>query len=120
MIQKLGDALSLPLAVRNQLLAHAGFAARYAQRGWNSEEMAPIREAVGYTLRQHTPYPAIAIDRYWTILQMNRSAERLFAFIGADVARTGCNAHRPSYSDGLSCWGFASVPVHDHRAVWHT
>ena len=75
MIQKLGDALSLPLAVRNQLLAHAGYAARYA----------PIREAVGYTLRQHTPYPAIAIDRYWTILQMNRSAERLFAFIGADV-----------------------------------
>ncbi len=85
MIQKLGDALSLPLAVRNQLLTHAGYAARYPQRGWESEDMAPIREAVAYTMRQHAPYPAVAVDRHWTILQMNRPAERLFALIGARV-----------------------------------
>lgn len=85
MIQRLGDALSLPLAVRNQLLTHAGFAARYPQHGWTSEEMAPIRQAVEYTLQQHAPYPAIAIDRHWTILQMNAPAEQLFAMIGAKI-----------------------------------
>jgi len=88
MIQKLGEALSLPLAVRNQLLAHAGFAARYPQRVWTSDDMSPIRDAVEYTLRQHAPYPAIAVDRHWTILQMNAPAEQLFALIGARVGRS--------------------------------
>ncbi|GAB5457597.1 MAG: helix-turn-helix transcriptional regulator [Henriciella sp.] len=85
MIGKLGEALSLPLAVRNQLLAQAGFAARYPQRSWEADEMAPIRAAVAYTLKQHAPYPAIAIDRHWTIMQMNRPAEQLFSLIGAAV-----------------------------------
>ena len=85
MIGKLGEAMSLPLAVRNQLLAQAGFAARYPQRSWEADEMAPIRAAVAYTLQQHAPYPAIAIDRHWTIMQMNGPAEQLFALIGAAV-----------------------------------
>ncbi|NQY95664.1 MAG: helix-turn-helix transcriptional regulator [Henriciella sp.] len=85
MIQRLGDALGLPLAVRNHLLAQAGFAARYPQREWSSAEMAPIRQAVDYTLRQHAPYPAIAVDRHWTILQMNAPAEQLLSLIGARV-----------------------------------
>ncbi len=85
MIQRLGDALDLPLAIRNQLLAQAGFAARYPQRDWSSNEMAPIREAVEYTLRQHAPYPAIAVDRHWTILQMNAPAEKLLGLIGTRV-----------------------------------
>ena len=61
MIARLGDALSLPLAARNQLLTHAGYAARYAQRNWDSEDMAPIRGAVDHMLKQHEPYPAIAV-----------------------------------------------------------
>ena len=85
MIEKLGDALSLPLAARNQLLTHAGYAAHYAQRSWDAEEMAPIRAAVDYTLTQHAPFPAFAVDRHWVILQMNGPAERLFAMIGAQV-----------------------------------
>ncbi|MCR9079923.1 MAG: helix-turn-helix transcriptional regulator [Hyphomonadaceae bacterium] len=85
MIQRLGDALDLPLAIRNQLLAQAGFAARYPQRDWSSDEMAPIREAVEYTLRQHAPYPALAVDRHWTILQMNMPAKKLLGLIGARV-----------------------------------
>nr|WP_070959152.1 helix-turn-helix transcriptional regulator [Hyphomonas sp. Mor2] len=85
MIQRLGDALDLPLAVRNQFLAQAGFAARYPQRDWSSEEMAPIRGAVEYTLRRHAPYPAVAVDRHWTILQMNTPAEQLLGLIGARI-----------------------------------
>lgn len=85
MIQKLGDALDLPLSVRNQFLAQAGFAARYPQRDWSSQEMAPIRQAVEYTLQRHAPYPAFAVDRHWTILQMNPPAEQLLGLIGARV-----------------------------------
>ena len=85
MISKLGDALSLPLAARNQMLTQAGFAARYPQRNWEAEEMGPVRAAVTHLLDQHHPYPAIAIDRHWTILQMNPSATQLFSLMGAGV-----------------------------------
>ncbi|MEL7110888.1 MAG: helix-turn-helix transcriptional regulator [Pseudomonadota bacterium] len=85
MIGRLGDALNLPMTARNQLLTQAGFAARYPQRSWETDEMAPVRAAVSHTLTQHAPYPALAIDRHWTILQLNRPAEQLFALIGAAV-----------------------------------
>lgn len=78
MIMRLGDALQLPLAARNQMLTHAGFAARYPGRKWNAEEMGPIRAAVEHTLHAHAPYPAIALDREWDILKMNKPAETLF------------------------------------------
>ena len=82
MIGRLGDALSLPLATRNQMLTHAGFAVRYPERNWNAEEMAPIRAAVEHTLTRHSPYPAIAIDRLWNVVLMNGSAEMLFGLMG--------------------------------------
>ncbi|MDJ0921497.1 MAG: helix-turn-helix transcriptional regulator [Henriciella sp.] len=82
MIAKLGDALNIPLTARNQLLAHAGFAARYQQRSWDAEEMAPIREAVEYTLDQHAPYPAFIVDRHWVILKTNKPAATLFGMMG--------------------------------------
>lgn len=85
MIGKLGEALQLPLSVRNQFLAHAGFAARYPQRSWQSEEMAPIRQAVSHMLTRHAPFPALAVDRHWKILQMNVPAQRLFSQIGAEI-----------------------------------
>ncbi|WP_306256988.1 helix-turn-helix domain-containing protein [Pararhizobium sp. IMCC21322] len=78
MIKRLGDALQLPLAARNQMLTFAGFAVQHHARSWSAEEMAPIRAAVDYTLNQHAPYPALAIDRLWTIVQMNGPARALF------------------------------------------
>lgn len=79
MILRLGDALQLPLAARNQMLTQAGFAARYPARQWEAEEMAPIREATEHTLAGHAPYPAFALDRVWTVVRMNGPAKMLFA-----------------------------------------
>lgn len=78
MIKRLGDALQLPLAARNQMLTFAGFAIQHQARNWSAEEMAPVRAAVDYTLNQHAPYPALAIDRLWSIVQMNGPAQGLF------------------------------------------
>ncbi len=79
MILRLGDALGLPLAARNQMLTQAGFAARYPARKWEAEEMAPIREAMEHALTGHAPYPALALDRLWTVVRMNGPAQMLFA-----------------------------------------
>jgi MmyB-like transcription regulator ligand binding domain len=82
MIGRLGDALQLPLPIRNQLLNEAGFAARYSGRNWGDEEMAPIRAAIAHTMAAHAPFPAFAIDKSWTIFKMNRPAQKLFGVLG--------------------------------------
>ena len=79
MILRLGEALSLPLTARNQMLTQAGFAARYPARKWDTADMAPIRAAMEHTLAGHAPYPAIALDRLWTVVRMNAPARMLFA-----------------------------------------
>lgn len=81
MVLRLSGALDLPLAARNQLFTHAGFSPRYRERKWSSDEMAPIRSAISHTLAAHAPYPAIAVDRVWTILEMNGPAENLFGIL---------------------------------------
>lgn len=78
MIHKLGQALDLPLDAHNQMLTNAGFAVRFPQRQWDDAQMAPIRDAIDYTLKNHAPYPALAIDRLWRVVQLNGPAEKLF------------------------------------------
>ncbi len=82
MVERLGEALGLPLVARNQLLTHAGFAARYPGYRWEADEMAPIRAAVTYTLDRHAPYPALALDRLWTVIRMNDPAKALYGQLG--------------------------------------
>ncbi|WP_420863299.1 helix-turn-helix domain-containing protein [Algirhabdus cladophorae] len=85
MVERLGEALELPLVARNEMLTHAGFAVRYATRDWNDEAMAPIRRAVSRQLERHMPYPGVAVDRVWTIRQANPAAIALFAPFGVGV-----------------------------------
>lgn len=85
MVGRLGDALRLPLTARNQLLTTAGYAVRYSGARWDGAELAPIREAVEYTLQRHAPYPGLAVDRLWTVLRMNEAATKLFAPLGIGV-----------------------------------
>ncbi|MEL6792989.1 MAG: helix-turn-helix transcriptional regulator [Pseudomonadota bacterium] len=85
MIGRLSEALDLPLDARNQMLANAGFAPRYAERRWESEEMAPIRRAIDLTLTHHMPFPGLAVDRLWTVRQMNEAAARLYGQFGLGI-----------------------------------
>lgn len=81
MILRLCDALQLPLVARNQMMTHAGFAARYPGRNWTAPDMAPIREAVDHMLQRHNPFPAFALDKVWTVFRLNRSAQALFGLL---------------------------------------
>ena len=78
MIERLSEAMQLPLTARNQLLTGAGFVPRYQTRDWDSSEMEPIRTAIKHMLDSHAPYPAIALDQLWSLTQMNQPAEKLF------------------------------------------
>ena len=41
--------------------------------------MRSITKALERMLRQHEPFPALVMDRYWTVLMTNRSAPRFFS-----------------------------------------
>jgi transcriptional regulator with XRE-family HTH domain len=74
----IAQALDIPLRDRNTLLLAAGFAPLYSEGGWNTQEMQGINRALERMLRQHEPFPAVVMDRYWNIFMANDSAPRFF------------------------------------------
>jgi transcriptional regulator with XRE-family HTH domain len=77
MVLMLARVLDVPLRDRNELLMAAGFAAMYRATDLDSPALEQARRALDFMLRQQEPYPAIVVDRNWTILKANDGAIRL-------------------------------------------
>jgi transcriptional regulator with XRE-family HTH domain len=78
MVLRLGEALDVPLRERNQLLQSAGLPAAFPEVGLASEDLAPYRSAIDRLLTAHLPYPAMVLDRHWTVLLANSACDRLY------------------------------------------
>ena len=74
----LAHALNIPFRERNELLLSAGFAPVYNQGGLDEPVMKSINSALRRMLRQHEPYPAIVMDRYWNVLITNDATPKFF------------------------------------------
>jgi transcriptional regulator with XRE-family HTH domain len=95
MVLQLATVLEIPLRQQNLLLSAAGFAPIHTETDLSAPEMTSVRKAIDLILRQHEPYPAFAVDRYWNLLLANQGATRLLdAFIAPD------KLHRLFYLDG--------------------
>jgi transcriptional regulator with XRE-family HTH domain len=81
MVSRLADALGMPLRERNVLLAAAGYAAEYPERGLDTPEMAEVRRAVDLIVAHHEPYPAFVMNRRWDVLLASRGAARIAEFL---------------------------------------
>ena len=81
MILRLGTALEIPFRDQNTLLTAAGFAPVFVESDLSASELAPIRRALDFMLRQQEPYPAIVMDRYWNQLQSNQAAQCLLGLL---------------------------------------
>ncbi len=79
MLLRLADVLNLPHKDSNLLLHSGGFAAAYTQLDIASEDMAPVRRALGMILDNHNPYPALVMDGNYNLLMANRSQQALLA-----------------------------------------
>ena len=75
---EIAQVLDVPLRERNALLLSAGFAPVYSEAAWNSAQMQSVTKALERILRQHEPFPALVMDRYWNVLMTNESAPRFF------------------------------------------
>ena len=84
MVLHLSDRLEIPLRERNLLLVAAGYAPLFPERPLGDPALAAARKAVDLVLAGHEPYPAIAVDRHWTLVTANGAAQRLLA--GAEPA----------------------------------
>jgi transcriptional regulator with XRE-family HTH domain len=78
MVERLTVALDVPLADRNAVLMAAGFAPVYGQRELGAPELAHVRRALDFILRQQEPYPAIVVDGRGDVVMRNGAARRVF------------------------------------------
>jgi len=103
MVLHLADQLEVPLRDRNQLLLAAGYAPRYAERGLDEPEMAPVREALELVLRGHEPYPAVVVDRGWSMVAANPAVGLLTAGVAPELLEPPVNVLRVSlHPDGMA------------------
>ncbi len=112
MVMHLAERLDVPLRARNALLIAAGYAPLFRERPLTDPQLSAAREAVEMVLKGHEPYPAIAIDRHWTIVAANRALAPLVADAQPALLEAPVNALRLS----LHPEGIASSIVNWH--VW--
>ncbi len=85
MVLRLCEEMQVPGGGRNHLLTAAGMAPAYERREREDAELAPLREAVGYMLDKHAPYPAMALDRHWRLEAVNAPAGLLLGAVGLSI-----------------------------------
>ena len=88
MVIRLAEFLDIPLRARNDILLAAGFAPVYPERPLDHPDMAPALATVQTLLDAHAPYPALAVDRRWTLVAANAAVTPLLDLCAPDL-RTG-------------------------------
>ncbi|MGF6724641.1 transcriptional regulator with XRE-family HTH domain [Paraburkholderia sp. GAS41] len=110
MVMHLAERLEVPLRARNALLVAAGYAPLFRERPLTDPQLSAAREAVELVLKGHEPYPALAVDRHWTIVAANRALAPLVGSASAALLEAPVNALRLS----LHPEGIASSIVNWH------
>jgi transcriptional regulator with XRE-family HTH domain len=103
MVLHLAEHLEVPLRERNMLLVAAGFAPVFAERPLGDPALQAARKAIDLVLAGHEPYPALAVDRHWTLVAANAAVARLMAAADAALLRPPVNVLRVSlHPNGLA------------------
>lgn len=102
MVLRLAEQLGVPLREQNRLLLAAGYAPAFSERPFDAPSLAAARRAVETVLAAHEPFPALAVDRHWTMLAANRAVAPLIAGVAPALVAPPCNVLRLSlHPDGL-------------------
>jgi transcriptional regulator with XRE-family HTH domain len=82
MVLHLAEQLEVPLRDRNILLGAAGYAPMFHERPLDDPALQAARRGIDLFLAAHDPYPALAVDRHWTMVAGNKGVLNLVQ--GAD------------------------------------
>lgn len=114
MLMRLSEQLDVPLRERNTLLVAAGYAPLYRERTLGDPQLSAARQAVELVLKGHEPYPALAVDRHWTMVSANAAIAPLVALAEPSLLEGPVNVLRLSlHPQGLAD---AIVNWHEWRA----
>jgi transcriptional regulator with XRE-family HTH domain len=103
MVLHLAERLDVPLRERNVLLVAAGYAPVFAERSLTDPALQAARNAVDLILKGHEPYPALAVDRHWTLVAANEAVARLLAGTPPALLQPPVNVLRLSlHPEGLA------------------
>jgi transcriptional regulator with XRE-family HTH domain len=94
MVLKLASSLHMPLRDQNALLEAAGFAPMFEARPFDAPALDILRRHVEILLTRHEPYPAMVVDRHWTMLTPNRAVAHLVAGAESILLRPPVNLLR--------------------------
>jgi transcriptional regulator with XRE-family HTH domain len=96
MVLRLAERLNVPFRERNALLTAAGFAPMYAVRRLSDPALSSARAALDSILSGHEPYPALLVDRHWTLLATNRAVATLLTGVDESLLTPPVNGLRLS------------------------
>src|SRR5579883_3121507 len=96
MLLHLAERLEIPLPERNHLLVAAGYAPVFPERPLADPALDAARKAMELVLAGHEPYPALAVDRHWTLVAANRAVSQLLTGAAPELLRPPVNVLRLS------------------------
>jgi transcriptional regulator with XRE-family HTH domain len=103
MVLRLTERLEVPLRERNTMLLAAGFAPAYPKRDLDDPALGVARAAIERVLAGHEPFPALAVDRYWTLVAANCVVPALLTGVASELLQLPINVLRLSlHPDGLA------------------
>jgi transcriptional regulator with XRE-family HTH domain len=103
MLLHLAERLAIPLRERNPLLLSAGYAPVYAERKLDDPALEQAKKAIELLLAGHEPYPALAIDRHWSLVAANSAVHSMLAGVAPRLLEPPINVMRVAlHPEGLA------------------
>lgn len=96
MIIRVCEYLDVPLRHRNDILLAAGHAPAYSESLLEEPSMAQVGAALIQLLDGHLPYPALVVDRHWTMIDANAGIDPLVADCAPELLEPPVNVLRLS------------------------
>jgi hypothetical protein len=110
MLLRLAEQLEVPLRERNMLLVTAGYAPAFQERPLQGPALQAARKIIDLVLAGHEPYPALAIDRRWTLVASNRTVPFLVAGVDPHLLKPPVNVLRLSLHPAVLAPRIANLP----------
>jgi transcriptional regulator with XRE-family HTH domain len=96
MVLQLAEHLDVPLRERNAMLLAAGFAPIYRDRPLTDPALARAMTMIERLLKAHEPYPALTVNRHWTMVSANSAVLPLLAAVDPELMKPPVNVLRLS------------------------
>ena len=100
LLQRLAEGLAMPFRERNRLLVAGGFAPVHSARALDAPEMREVHAALLSILDGHSPFPALVVDRLWSLVMANAPAQSLLRGLPERLLAPPVNVLRATLDPG--------------------